>query len=122
MPEMSQLVQTLIAFAKKHEPDGGYLGYGTLVDLLHTNPSALNEFTSLLDSATAEQLDALEDDDEYGWIIGGAADELDLLPDDPRNFKSDTELQQIPVDKLLGELCSACILDDTNAVKTIAET
>ena len=117
---MSKLVESLLAFTKKHEPEGGYFGYGTLVDLLQSNPAALREFTSFFDSATAEQLDSLDDDDEYGWIIGGAADELDLLPDDPRNFKSDDELESIPVDKLLGELCSACILNDTNAVNSIA--
>lgn len=121
IPKMSKLVQKLIAFAKTHEPDGGYFGYGTLVDLLQADPGALNEFAAFFDTATAEQLDTLDDDDEYGWVIGGAADELDLLPDDPRNFKSETELKKIPADKLLGELCSACILNDTNAVRTIAE-
>lgn len=117
---MRTLVEELIAFAKSHEPAGGYFGYGTLVDLLKADSAALKEFTSFFEQATPEQLDAVEDDDTYGWIIGGAADALSLLPDDPRNFRSDAELQELSDNELLDTLCSACIVNDVNAVKHIA--
>lgn len=117
---MSDPVERLVAFVKRLEPTGGYFGPGTLVDLLQQDSHALLEFHSLFDGVTAEQLDSLEDHDEYGWIIGGAADELDLLPDDPRLFKSESQLAKLPDDKLIGALCSACILNDVRAVESIA--
>jgi len=120
MPEMSDTIQQLVTFAKLLEPARGYFGPETLVDLLEQDSSALNSFRSLFDGVTAEQLDHLEDQEEYGWIIAGAADELDLLPDDPRLFKTDSELAGIPAGELLGELCSACIVNDVNAVENLA--
>jgi hypothetical protein len=120
MQAMSDPIQRLVAFAKRLEPSGGYFGPETLVDQLYQNSHALAEFRSLFDGVTAEQLDPLEDQEEYGWIIAGAADELDLLPDDPRLFKSEDQLAAIPDDKLIGELRSACILNDVRATEYIA--
>ena len=118
---MPELVKQLIAFVKKHEPNGGYFGPETLVGLLEQNPPLLQAFVELFANATPEELDTLEDQEEFGWVIAGAADELDLLPDDPWNFKSDSDLEMLPADKLLGELCSACIQNDTKAVEHISQ-
>lgn len=82
---------------------------------------SLREFRSIFDGVAAEQLDNLEDDEEYGWIVAGAADELHLLPDDPRLFKSDSQLAEIPEDKLIDELGSACICNDVHAVDYLAK-
>ena len=110
----------MLAFAKQHEPDGGYFGPESLVDQLAENAAALKEFQSLFANATADELDALDDDDDYGWIVSGAADELDLFPDDPRLFKTDRQIAQLPDHEILGELCSACIVNDVNAVRKLA--
>lgn len=118
---MSDLIQRLIAFAKKQEPDGKYFGPGTLIDILHRDPAALLEFRRLFDGVVAEQLDDLEGVKEYGWIIAGAADEFDLLPDDSRLFKSGDELANIPTDELLEQLCTACVVNDIRAVENIAK-
>ena len=122
MPDqMSDRTQQMLAFAKRHEPDGGYFGPETLVDHLLENTKILKEFKSLFAGAKADELDDLDDDDDddYGWIVSGAADELDLFPDDPRLFKSVDELAELPDDEVLGELCSACIVNDVNAVRKL---
>ena len=115
-------VQQLIAFAKQLEPEGGYFGPGTLVDILDQDIAAMNSFRAMFKGVRAEELDLLDHDDnvELGWIIGGAADELDLLPDDPRLFKSDDELAVMKPLERQSELCSACIVNDVNAVAYLA--
>ena len=121
MPRMPDPIRRLLDIAKEHEPSGGYFGPETLVDILEQNSSAMEAFRAVFEGVRAEQLDDLEDQPEYGWIIAGAADELDLLPDDPRLFKSNNDLVALPDDEVLGELRSACILNDVNAVETLSK-
>ena len=118
---MSNPVQQLIDFATRFEPKDGYWGPESLVDILAEDPEALNEFRAIFDGANAEQLDDLEDQEKYGWIVAGAADELDLLPDDPRLFKSADELAGLEESEMLGELGAACIVNDVNAVQYLSE-
>lgn len=78
---MSKIPQTLIEIAKSVEPQGGYFGYFDLVDALEANPDALKRFKSSLTSAKATDLDGIDElDEKYGWIVMGAADAMDLLP------------------------------------------
>lgn len=50
----------------------------------------------------------------------GAADALDLLPDDPRLFLSEADANALPQEKVLGALCSACIVNDQATVARLA--
>ena len=119
--QTSDRIRKMLAFAKQHEPDGGYFGPESLVDQLAADAEALKEFKSLFANATADELDALDDDDDdYGWIVSGAADELDLFPDDPRLFKTDKQIAKLLDHEILGELYSACIVNDVNAVRKLA--
>lgn len=120
--QMPSLAQRLIDLAKFVEPSNGYFGHFDLVDALESKPAALARFKSLLRSAKARQLDGLEKTDEkYGWLVRGAADAMDLLPDDPRLFLSAADAKAIPDDKVLGELCSACIVNDTKTVTRLVK-
>jgi len=117
---MSDPVAQLVALAKSVEPKDGYFDGYSLIDALESDGASMNKFRSILSAATAGQLDSLEEADDYGYIIAEAADALDLLPDDPRRFKTTEQLESLPADQVLGELCSACILNDTNAVQFLA--
>lgn len=117
---MPNPVQQLIDFAKRFEPKLGYWGPETLVDILVENSQAISEFRAIFDGAKAEQLDDLEGQEKYGWIVAGAADELDLLPDDPRLFKTADELAGLKGAEILGALGSACIVNDLNAVQYLS--
>jgi len=119
---MSPVAQKLVDLAKSVEPPDGFCDHFDLVDALEANPAALEQFKKILGSAKAEQLDALgEPDQEYGWIVMGAADAMDLLPDDPRLFLSEAEAQSLPESKVLGALCSACIVNDKETVARLAK-
>ena len=116
---MSEPIPQLIALAKNIAPKGGYFDGYSLIDVLEADPASMAQFRKILGGSTSPQLDNLEQDEEYGHIIAEAADALDLLPDDPRQFKATSQLEAIPADEVLGELCSACILNDTNAVHVL---
>lgn len=119
---MPTLAQRLIDLAKSVEPSDGFVGYFDLVDALEAKPATLARFKSLLRSAKAKQLDALEEmDQKYGWLVIGAADAMDLLPDDPRLFLSATAADALPDEKVLGALCSACIVNDKKTVARLAK-
>ena len=117
---MNDPVTQLIALAKRIEPKGGYFDGYSLIDILESDAASMEQFRRILSASAAEQLDGLDGDQDYGHVIGEAADALDLLPDDPRHFKTPTQLESLPADQMLGELCSACILNDTNAVEHLA--
>ncbi|HEV2296238.1 MAG TPA: ankyrin repeat domain-containing protein [Tepidisphaeraceae bacterium] len=51
----------------------------------------------------------------------GAADAMDLLPDDPREFVSEADADALPDDKVLDALCSACIVNDVVTVSRLAK-
>ena len=113
-------IQQLIEIAEEVEPSSGYLGYFDLVDALEANTSAMARFRAVLEQSKAEELDRAEGaDDKYGLVIR-AADALDLLPDDPRLFKSPEELDAMHGDEALKGLCSACIVNDVRAVQALA--
>jgi hypothetical protein len=119
---MATTAQILIDIAKAVAPAGGFFGYFDLVDALQANPTALARFKSELASARAEDLDDIGKlDEEYGWIVMGAADAMDLLPDDPRLFLSKADAAVLPDDKALGALRSACIVNDTATVARLAK-
>lgn len=119
---MSAIAQQLIAFAKSIEPAGGFFGPEGLVDVLTETPGAFDRFKSILASARAEELDGLEElDEKFGWLVMGAADELDLLPDDPRLFLSKEEARSLPDAAVLGALRSACIVNDAATVARLAK-
>lgn len=119
---MATTAETLIEIAKSVEPEGGYFGYFDLVDALEANPAALKRFESRLVSAVAAELDGIDKVDEnYGWIVMGAADAMDLLPDDPRLFISEADADALPDDKVLAALCSACIANDVATVSRLAK-
>lgn len=117
---MSEPVPQLITLAKDIAPPDGYFDGYSFIDVLEADPASMARFRTILGNSTAPQLDNLEQDEEYGHIIAEAADALDLLPDDPRRFKTTAELDAIPADEVLDKLCSACILNDTNAVQVLA--
>ena len=120
--QMPSLAERLIDVAQSVEPSDGFFGYFDLVDALEANPAALARFKSLLRSAKAGQLDALEETDQkYGWLVMGAADAMDLLPDDPRLFLSAADAKAIPDEEVLGALRSACIVNDKNTVARLAK-
>lgn len=114
---MTDPVSQLVALVKRIEPTDGYFDGYSLIDVLEADAAAMADFRAILSASAAEQLDHLCDQPVYGFIVAEAADALDLLPTDPRNFKTAEQLRSIPADKVLGELCSACILNDTNAVE-----
>jgi hypothetical protein len=119
---MASLAQRLIDIAKSVEPSEGFVGHFDLVDALEGKPAALAKFKSLLRSAKAKQLDALEQlHEKYGPLVMGAADALDCLPDDPRLFLSASDAKALPDDKILGALCSACIVNDKKTVARLAK-
>ena len=119
---MPTTAQTLIEIAKSVEPKGGYFGYFDLVDALEANSAALKRFKSSLASASAAELDGIDKADEkYGWIVMGAADAMDLLPDDPRLFMSEADADALPDDKALEALGSACIVNDVPTVTRLAK-
>jgi hypothetical protein len=114
---MATLAETLIDVAKSVAPEGGFFGYYDLVDALNDNPAAFERFKSTLSTARVEDLEGISKlDKQYGWIVMGAADALDLLPDDPRLFKSEADVAALPDNKVLGALCSACIVNDVATV------
>src|SRR5690606_20317873 len=118
---MATTTQSLIEIAMSVEPAGGYFGYYDLVDALEANPSALQRFKSALASANAAELDTIDKvDEKYGWIVMGAADAMDLLPDDPRQFLSKADVDGLADDKVLDALCSACIVNDLATVARLA--
>jgi len=118
---MTSITQQLIDIAKSVEPSEGFGGYFDLVDALELNPTALAQFKATLASAKAEQLDGLEQvDQKYGWLVMGAADAMDLLPDDPRLFMSTADTKALPDNEVLGALRSACIVNDKNTVADLA--
>ena len=118
---VNKLFEKLIAIAKAHEPKAGYWGYTELLDALEADPNSLAEFSKAFEGVQAEQLDLLDEySDEYGWIIGGAADALDLLPDDPRLFISESRANSLEGVEALEALGSACIVNDVEAVKRLA--
>jgi ankyrin repeat protein len=51
----------------------------------------------------------------------GAADAMDLLPDDPRLFLSAKDAEAIPDEEVLGALRSACIVNDKKTVARLAK-
>jgi ankyrin repeat protein len=119
---MSSIAQQLIDITKSVEPDDGFGGHIDVVDALEANPTALAKFKAALASAKAEQLDAVESlDSKYGWLVLGAADAMDLLPDDPRLFLSEADTEALPDEKVLGALCSACVLNDKETVARLAK-
>jgi hypothetical protein len=119
---MATTAQTLVEIAKSVEPKGGYFGCFDLVDALVANPAALKRFKSALAPASAAELDAIDEvDEKYGWIVMGAADAMDLLPDDPRLFLTEADADALPEDKMLGALCSACIVNDVATVLRLAK-
>lgn len=115
------MTSRLVAIAKSIEPKGGYFGYYDFVDALEANPPSMRQFKAALAKAKPEDLDDVADaDPKYGWIVMGAADALDLLPDDPRNFMTTEQAAAIPDNKVLKALCSACILNDKATVQQLA--
>jgi hypothetical protein len=119
---MATIAQALIDVAKSVAPEGGFFGYYDLVDALNANPAAFDRFKSTLASARAEDLEGLSKlDKQYGWIVMGAADALDLLPDDPRLFISEADAAALPDNKVLGALDSACIVNDVATVCRLAK-
>ncbi|MFI4862001.1 MAG: ankyrin repeat domain-containing protein [Phycisphaerales bacterium JB063] len=119
---MQTLAEKLVAIAKAVEPSEGYFGYLDFVDALEADPSAMSVFRTLLEVAKAEDLDSLDEvDDKYGWIVGGAADALDLLPDDPRNFMSEGRANLLEDSEVLGTLCGACIVNDVETVRRLVK-
>jgi ankyrin repeat protein len=119
---MPSLAQRLIDIAKSVEPSQGFFGHFDLVDALEEKPAALARFKSLLRSAKAKQLDALEEaDQKYSLLVMGAADAMDLLPDDPRLFLSAKDAEAIPDEEVLGALRSACIVNDKKTVARLAK-
>ncbi|QDT38421.1 ankyrin repeat domain-containing protein [Stratiformator vulcanicus] len=118
---MAKIAQVLIQIAQSVEPNGGFFGYFDLVDALEASPAALERFKSALSSASADELDGIyEVDEQYGWIVMGAADAMDLLPDDPRLFLSKADAAALPDDKIIGALVSACIVNDVETVSRLA--
>jgi hypothetical protein len=114
---MPSVAQQLVALVKSIEPAAGFFGYYDLVDALEANAAVLAQFKTLLASARPDELDtAAFADDRYGWIVMGAADALDALPADPRNFLPEADAHALAPGKALGALCSACILDDRSTV------
>jgi len=119
---MSAISAKLISIAKSVEPRGGYVGYIDLIDALEADPDSLASFKSTFASAKPEELDNVAESDEpYGWIVMGAADALDLLPDDPRNFLSEDAATAVPDHEAIGALCSACILNDKATVARLVK-
>lgn len=119
---MATTAQTLIDIAKSVEPKAGFFGYFDLVDALHAKSDALARFKAALASARPDELDAAGNlDEKYGWIVMGAADAMDLLPDDPRLFLSEADATAIPDNEVLGALCSACIVNDQATVARLAK-
>lgn len=111
----------LIAFVKSIRGDRTLEDPSDLVGLLSEDVAAADRFAELMRSASAEDLDGLEDlDEEFGWLVVGAADELDLLPDDPRLFLPKVAVDGLPGGALLQALTSACILNDVRTVRDIA--
>ncbi len=118
---MNPTAEKLFKLAKSLEPQNGFFGYFDLVDALGSNPDALVQFKSILTDATLGELDSIEEADEtYGWIVMGAADALDLLPDDPRQFLSEQDINALPENQKLGALCSACICNDVETLRRLA--
>ncbi|XAL99838.1 ankyrin repeat domain-containing protein [Phycisphaeraceae bacterium D3-23] len=119
---MQTLADKLVAIAGAVEPSEGYFGYLDLVDALESDPGAMAMFRALLKGAKPEELDSLDEvDGKYGWIVGGAADALDLLPDDPRNFMSAERANLLEDSEVLGALCGACIVNDVETVKRLVK-
>ncbi len=114
---MATTAVQLIDLARSVEPPDGFGGYFDLVDALEANVAAMTQFKKILATSKAEDLDAIDEiSPEYGWIVMGAADAMDLLPDDPRLFLSEADAAALPADKVLGALCSACIVNDKQTV------
>jgi ankyrin repeat protein len=119
---MQSLAQRLIDLAKSVEPAGGFAGYYGLVDALEAKPAALVRFKALLRSAKWKQLDALlQIEKHYAWLISGAADAMDLLPDDSRLFLSAAAAKALPDKEIFGALCSAGIVNDKKTVARLAK-
>jgi len=117
---MQTPAEKLIAVAREVEPSKGYFGYLDLVDALESDSDAMALFCTLIVGATAEELDALDGtDEEYGWLVAGAVDALDLLPDDPRIFMSEGQANLLEDYEVLGALCGACIVNDVETVKRL---
>lgn len=117
---MNENVAQLVALAKRVAPPEGYFDGYSLISVLESDSVSMAQFRELLFVSTAEDLVFLEGDQEYGRIIAEAADALDLLPDDPKHFKTVAQLDAIPANEVLRELCSACILNDVNSVRYLA--
>lgn len=119
----SEAMRQLIAIAKALEPPEGYFSvnpYGLLTEL-QEQPEAHARFAEILLHAKAEDFDhSAPEDDRYAQIVLGAADALDLLPDDPRLFLSATDLAALPRSRRLEALQSACIVNDVMAVQQLA--
>lgn len=111
----------LVEIAKAIEPADGYFDHFSLIDALNANPEVLARFQGEFASATWAELDALnKGDNELAYLVMGAADALDLLPDDPRLFLSEADANALPQEKVLGALCSACIVNDQATVARLA--
>lgn len=118
---MASIAEQLIHLAKSVEPPDGFVGYFDLVDALEASPSMLARFKAALASAKAEELESIDDlDSKYAWLVMGAADAMDLLPDDPRLFLSAADAESLPDDKVLDSLRSACIVNDKETVARLA--
>ena len=118
---MTTTSQKLIDIAKSVEPADGFGGYFDLVDALEANPAALSRFKAVLATTKAEELDGIyELDEKYAFLVMGAADAMCLLPNDPRLFLSEADALALPDAKVLGALCSACVLNDKDTVARLA--
>lgn len=119
---MQASARKLITLAKSIEPKKGFFGYFDLVDALESKPAKLDEFKNILSTVDIADLSSISDDDEeYGWIVMGAADALGCIPDYPNNFLTDSAINAISDSNLMDSLCSACILNDTNAVTKLSK-
>ncbi|MBL8890297.1 MAG: ankyrin repeat domain-containing protein [Planctomycetaceae bacterium] len=107
--EIISFVRSVLAF------DQAELGVDELLYALKRDKKFRSKFANLIKQFLPEELESL-----CGVIDGpaivDAADQLQLLPDDPRLLLSESQLQAIAPNDAIEFLCVACIANDVKSV------
>lgn len=110
--EIIRYVRSILAF------DRAELGVDELLGQLERDEPFRNNFTKLLQEFLPEEIESLCSMTD-GPAIADAADQLHLLPNDQRFNLSDSQLKSIDPNDAIELLCTACVINDVNAVSKL---
>lgn len=109
------------SFVKRFQGSRTFYTDSEFLHYLERDKSALAEFKALFQGVSAAELDSLTNpDDVLAMLAMGAANDLQIWPDDPRNFRSKETLASLRPTEFINELCRAAIVNDVNTIAILA--